>query len=135
MAKKKRNRRTRSGNNPFGGGAPGMPSGGAAAGGMGGDLAARVRKMQGDMEKAQEELAEETVTGSAGGGMVEVDMDGHQAVQALRIKPEVVDPDDVEMLEDLLLAAIGDASEKVKSLTEERMGGFADGLNIPGLGF
>lgn len=135
MAKKKRNRRTRSGNSPFGGGAPGMPSGGSLGGGMGGDLAARVRKMQGDMEKAQEELAEEIVTGSAGGGMVEVDMDGHQAVQALRIKPEVVDPDDVEMLEDLLLAAIGDASEKVKSLTEERMGGFADGLNIPGLGF
>ncbi len=134
MAKKKRNRRTRSGTNPFGGGAPGMPAGGSV-GGMGGDLAARVRKMQGDMEKAQEELAEEIVTGSAGGGMVEVDMDGHQAVQALRIKPEVVDPDDVEMLEDLLLAAIGDASEKVKSLTEERMGGFADGLNIPGLGF
>lgn len=135
MAKKKRNRRTRSGTNPFGGGAPGMPAGGSVGGGMGGDLAARVRKMQGDMEKAQEELAEEIVTGSAGGGMVEVDMDGHQAVQALRIKPEVVDPDDVEMLEDLLLAAIGDASEKVKSLTEERMGGFADGLNIPGLGF
>jgi len=135
MAKKKRNRRTRSGNNPFGGGGPGMPSGGSLGGGMGGDLAARVRKMQGDMEKAQEGLAEEMVTGSAGGGMVEVDMDGHQAIQALRIKPEVVDPEDVEMLEDLLLAAIGDASDKVKSLTEERMGGFADGLNIPGLGF
>ncbi len=102
---------------------------------MGGDLAARVRKMQGDMEKAQEDLAEEVVTGTAGGGMVEVDMDGHQTLRALRIKPEVVDPDDVEMLEDLLMAAIGDAAEKVKSLTEERMGGFADGLNIPGLGF
>ena len=135
MAKKKRNRRTRSGNNPFGGSGPGMPTGGSLGGGMGGDLAARVRKMQGDMEKAQEELADEIVTGSAGGGMVEVDMDGHLAVQALRIKPEVVDPEDVEMLEDLLLAAIGDASDKVKSLTEERMGGFADGLNIPGLGF
>ena len=101
----------------------------------GGDLAARVRKMQGDMEKAQEELADEIVTGSAGGGMVEVDMDGHQAVQALRVNPEVVDPEDVEMLEDLLMAAIGDAAEKVKSLTEERMGGFTDGLNIPGMGF
>lgn len=135
MAKKKRNRRTRSGKNPFGGGAPGAPSGGAIGGSMGGDIAARVRKMQGDMEKAQEDLAEEVVTGTAGGGMVEVDMDGHQTVRALRIKPEVVDPDDVEMLEDLLMAAIGDASDKVKSLTEERMGGFADGLNIPGLGF
>ena len=135
MAKKKRNRRTRSGKNPFGGGAPGAPAGGAIGGGMGGDLAARVRKMQGDMEQAQEDLAEEVVTGTAGGGMVEVDMDGHQTLRALRIKPEVVDPDDVEMLEDLLMAAIGDASDKVKALTEERMGGFADGLNIPGLGF
>ena len=136
MAKKKRNRRTRSGANPFGGGSAGLPAGGSlGGGGMGGDLAARVRKMQGDMEKAQEELADEIVTGSAGGGMVEVDMDGHQAVQALRIKPEVVDPEDVEMLEDMLMAAIGDAAEKVKTLTEERMGGFTDGLNIPGMGF
>ena len=135
MAKKNRNRKTRSGTNPFGGGAAGFPAGGSVGGGRGGDLAARVRKMQGDMEQAQEELADEIVTGSAGGGMVEVDMDGHQAVQALRIKPEVVDPEDVEMLEDLLMAAIGDAAEKVKSLTEERMGGFADGLNVPGLGF
>ena len=132
MAKKNKNRRTRSGTNPFGGAAAGLPAGGSQGGG---DLAARVRKMQGDMEKAQEELADEIVTGSAGGGMVEVDMDGHQAVQALRVNPEVVDPEDVEMLEDLLMAAIGDAAEKVKSLTEERMGGFTDGLNIPGMGF
>ena len=135
MAKKKKNRRTRSGGNPFGGGAGGYPAGGSAGGGMGGDLAARVRKMQGDMEQAQEELAEEIVTGSAGGGMVEVDMDGQQTVQAMRIKPEVVDPDDVEMLEDLLMAAINDAAEKIKSLTEERMGGLTDGLDIPGMGF
>ena len=135
MAKKKRNRRTRSGANPFGGGAAGLPAGGGlGGGGMGGDLAARVRKMQGDMEKAQEELAEEVVTGTAGGGMIEVDMDGHQTVRALRVKPEVVDPDDVEMLEDLLIAAINDAAEKVKTLTEERMGGLTAGLNIPGLG-
>lgn len=140
MAKKKRNRRTRSGGNPFGGGGGGFPAGGSlggggmAGGGMGGDLAARVRKMQDDMEKAQGELADEIVTGSAGGGMVEVDMDGHQTVQALRLKPEVVDPEDVEMLEDLLMAAINDAADKVKTLTEERMGGLTSGLDIPGLG-
>ena len=97
-------------------------------------MAAQMRKMQGEMEKAQEGLAEEIVTGSAGGGMVEVDMDGHLAVQAMRIKPEVVDPDDVEMLQDLLMAALTDASEKVQALTEDRMGGFTAGLNIPGLG-
>ncbi len=136
MAKKRKNRRTRSGGNPFGGsGGGGIPAGGSpGGGGLGGDLTARMRKMQGDMEKAQEELAEEVVTGTAGGGMVEVDMDGHQTVHALRIKPEVVDPDDVEMLEDLLVAAINDAAEKVKTLTEERMGGLTAGLNIPGLG-
>ncbi len=136
MAKKRKNRRTRSGGNPFGGsGGGGIPGGGSpGGGGLGGDLTARMRKMQGDMEKAQEELAEEVVTGTAGGGMVEVDMDGHQTVHALRIKPEVVDPDDVEMLEDLLVAAINDAAEKVKTLTEERMGGLTAGLNIPGLG-
>ena len=139
MAKKKRNRRTRSGGNPFGGGG-GFPAGGSlggggmGGGGMGGDLAARVRKMQDDMEKAQGELADEIVTGSAGGGMVEVDMDGHQTVQALRLKPEVVDPEDVEMLEDLLMAAINDAADKVKTLTEERMGGLTSGLDIPSLG-
>ena len=136
MAKKKKNRRISGGGNPFGGGGGGgLAAGGSlGGGGMGGDLAARVRKMQGDMEKAQEELADETVTGSAGGGMVEVDMDGHQTVQALRIRPEVVDPEDVEMLEDMLMAAINDAAEKVKSLTEERMGGLTGGLDIPGLG-
>lgn len=136
MAKKSKNRRTRGGSNPFGGGAGGFSAGGSMPGaGQGGDLANRVRKMQDDMEKAQEELADEIVTGSAGGNMVEVDMDGHQSVQAMRIKPEVVDPDDVEMLEDLLMAAINDASEKVKALTEERMGGLTGGLDIPGLGF
>jgi DNA-binding YbaB/EbfC family protein len=136
MAKKKKNQRTRIGGNPFGGGGGGgFPAGGSpGGGGMGGDLAARVRKMQGDMEKAQEELADKIVTGSSGGGMVEVDMDGHQTVQAMRIKPDVVDPEDVEMLEDLLMAAINDAAEKVKSLTEERMGGLTSGLDIPGLG-
>lgn len=135
MAKKRKNRRSRSGGSPFGGAGGGMPAGGGLGGaGMGGDIAARVRKMQDDMEKAQEDLATEVVTGSAGGGMVEADMDGHQTLQALRIKPEVVDPDDVEMLEDLLLAAVNDAAEKVKALTEDRMGGLTAGLNIPGLG-
>ena len=123
MVKKRKNRRTRGGANPFGGGGGGFPAGGSPGGGLGGD-----------MEKAQEELAEEVVTGTAGGGMVEVDMDGHQTVRSLRVKPEVVDPDDVEMLEDLLIAAINDAAEKVKTLTEERMGGLTAGLNIPGLG-
>jgi DNA-binding YbaB/EbfC family protein len=116
----------------FGGGMPG----GGMPGGMGGNLMAQVRKMQEEMEKTQAALAEELITGSAGGGMVEVDMDGHQSVKAVRLKPEVVDPEDVEMLQDLLLAAINDASEKAKTLAEERMGDVTGGLGLPpGLGF
>ncbi|MCB0114835.1 MAG: YbaB/EbfC family nucleoid-associated protein [Caldilineaceae bacterium] len=105
-------------------------------GGMGGNLMAQVRKMQEEMEKAQNALGDELVTGTAGGGMVEIDMDGHQNVKAVRLKPEVVDPEDVEMLQDLLLAAITDASTKAKALAEERMGGITGGLDLPpGLGF
>jgi nucleoid-associated protein EbfC len=117
------------------GGSPGA-MGGGLPGGMGGNLMAQVRKMQEEMEKAQSQLADEVVTGTAGGGMVEVEMDGHQSVKAVRLKPEVVDPEDVEMLQDLLLAAITDASEKAKALAEDRMGGVTGGLDLPpGLGF
>ena len=117
------------------GGSPGA-MGGGMPGGMGGNLMAQVRKMQEEMEKAQSQLADEVVTGTAGGGMVEVEMDGHQSVKAVRLKPEVVDPDDVEMLQDLLLAAITDASEKAKALAEDRMGGVTGGIDLPpGLGF
>jgi nucleoid-associated protein EbfC len=131
MAKK--SQKPRRGGMP--GGSPGA-MGGGMPGGMGGNLMAQVRKMQEEMEKAQSQLADEVVTGTAGGGMVEVEMDGHQSVKAVRLKPEVVDPDDVEMLQDLLLAAITDASEKAKALAEDRMGGVTGGLDLPpGLGF
>lgn len=124
MAKKRRRSRR-------GGGMPG----GGMPGGMGGNLMAQVQKMQEEMEKAQEELGELEVTGSAGGGMVTVVVNGHQEVQSIAVKPEVVDPDDVEMLQDLLLAAINDAAEKSKALAEERMGDVTGGLNLPpGLG-
>lgn len=130
MAKKSKNIRQRR----FGAG-EGFAGGGGAAALGGGNLMAQVRKMQEEMEKTQEELAQVEVTGSAGGGMVEIVMDGHQAVKAVRLKPEVVDPDDVEMLQDLLLAALNDATEKAKALADERMGDVTGGVNIPGLGF
>jgi len=136
MAKKSKNIRQRR----FGAG-EGFAGGGPAVGGglpgsmSGGNLMAQVRKMQEEMEKTQEELGTLEVVGSSGGGMVEIVMDGHQAVKAVRLKPEVVDPDDVEMLQDLLLAALNDATEKAKALADEKMGDVTGGVNIPGLGF
>ncbi|MBI3958350.1 MAG: YbaB/EbfC family nucleoid-associated protein [Chloroflexi bacterium] len=138
MAKKSKNIRQRrfGTGDGFAGGGGGALAGGGLPGGLGGgNLMSQVRKMQEEMEKTQEELAQEEVVGTSGGGMVEIVMDGHQAVKAVRLKPEVVDPDDVEMLQDLLLAALNDATEKAKALAEERMGDVTGGVNIPGLGF
>lgn len=84
----------------------------------------QAQKMQQDMLKAKEELAELEVTGSAGGGLVEVTMTCDINVTAVKIKPEAVDPDDVEMLEDLVIAAFNDAQSKAQEETEKRMGAF-----------
>ncbi len=88
----------------------------------------QAQKMQEQMAKAQEELAELSVTGSAGGGMVEITLSGKRDVEAVVIKPEAVDPDDVEMLEDLIAAAIGDALAKVAEKEKELMPLGAAGL-------
>ena len=91
-------------------------------GGFGGNmniqnLMKQAQKMQSEMqeklEKAEEELANTTLTATAGGGMVEVKMNGKRELVALMIKPEVVDPDDIEMLEDLIIAAINDANKQI----------------------
>jgi nucleoid-associated protein EbfC len=112
----------------------GMPGGGMP-GGMGGNLMAQMRKVQEEMEKVQNALGAEEIVGSAGGGMVTVTVNGHQEVLSITIKPEVVDPDEVDMLQDLVLAAINDAMEKSKALAEERMGAVTGGLGLPpGLG-
>ncbi len=93
----------------------------------------QMQKMQKDMEKAQAELAEKTVEGTAGGGMVTVIANGHKQILEVKIKEEVVDPEDIDMLQDLVLAATNDALKKVDELTAETMGQFTKGLNIPGL--
>jgi hypothetical protein len=93
----------------------------------------QVKKMQEQMMKAQEELAEKTVEGTAGGGVVTVVMNGHKKVLSIAIKPEVVDPDDVEMLQDLVLAAFNDAMAKADELISQDLGRFTGGLNMPGL--
>ncbi len=97
-------------------------------------LMKQAQKMQAQMMKAQEELAQKTVEGTAGGGMVKVVMNGSNEVVSVSINPEVVDPDDVEMLEDLVVAAIKNAQEQVKELSDATMGSMTGGLNIPGMG-
>jgi hypothetical protein len=93
----------------------------------------QVKKMQEQMLKAQEELASKTVEGSAGGGVVTVTATGHRKITNITIKPEAVDPDDVDMLQDLVLTAVNDALTKAEQLAERDMGRFTAGMKIPGL--
>lgn len=93
----------------------------------------QVKKMQQQMVKVQEELANKTVEGTAGGGVVTVTANGHKKITNIVIQPEAVDPEDVEMLQDLVLAAVNDALSKADELAAKDMGKFAGGMNLPGL--
>ncbi len=95
----------------------------------------QVQKMQADMAKAQEDLAKEVVEASAGGGMVTVKVSGDLEVKEVVIDPTAVDPEDVEMLQDMILAAINEALRTAQDLQQKRLGGITQGLNIPGLPF
>ena len=95
-------------------------------------LMKQAQKMQQQLADAQAELAEAEVTGTAGGGLVTVNMRGSGEVLSVKIDPKAVDPDDIETLEDLVLAALHTASDAVKQLTEEKMGPLTSGLG--GLG-
>lgn len=97
------------------------------------DLMKQVQKMQQEMARVQEETAQEVITIAAGGGMVEVAITGGLEIKRITIKPEVVDPDDVEMLQDLMMAAINEAIQKAQALMADKMAGFTGGLGIPGL--
>ena len=88
----------------------------------------QAQKMQEQMAQAQEELAELSVTGSAGGGLVEITLSGKRDVETVTVKPQAVDPDDVEMLEDLIAAALGDALAKVDEKEKELLPYGAAGL-------
>jgi len=92
-------------------------------------LLQQAQKMQQEMQKAQEELASLEVTGQSGGGMVEVRMNGKHAVLGVTIDPSLLD--DVEMLEDLLAAAVNDAVNRVEEAVRERMAGMTQGINLP----
>ncbi len=93
----------------------------------------QVKKMQAQMEKAQEELARKTFEGTAGGGVVTVIVNGKKEVQQILLKPEVVDPEDLEMLQDLIVAAANDALKKVDEVIASDLGKITGGLNLPGL--
>ena len=95
------------------------------------DLQRIAREMQANMEKAQSQLAEETVEGKAGGGAVVVVMTGTQEIRSVTIAPDAVDPSDVETLQDLVLAAVKDAIERSKKLAADRLGGITGGLRLP----
>ncbi len=98
-----------------------------------GDMMKQVAKMQQRMEELQNELAAKQVEGSAGGGMVRVIANGKQDIISIKIEKEVVNPEDVEMLEDLILSAVNQAREKAAELQAQSMAELTGGLNIPGL--
>ncbi|WP_058300976.1 YbaB/EbfC family nucleoid-associated protein [Gorillibacterium timonense] len=93
----------------------------------------QVKKMQEQMLKAQEELGSKTIEGSAGGGVVTVTANGHKKILSIAIKPEAVDPDDVEMLQDLVLTAVNEALNQVDEMANKDMNKFTGGMKIPGL--
>lgn len=95
----------------------------------------QLSQLQTQMLEAQEQLAEQTVTVSVGGGVVTVVMTGHQKLESVTIQPEVLDPDDVEMLQDLIIAAVNEAVEKSQELAAQTMGSFTGplGVNLEGL--
>ncbi|SES15222.1 hypothetical protein SAMN04487944_12077 [Gracilibacillus ureilyticus] len=92
----------------------------------------QMQKMQKDMLKAQEELQEMTFEATAGGGMVKITANGKKEITDIEIKEEVVDPDDIEMLQDLILAATNEVLKEVEDKTNDTMGKFTKGLNLPG---
>lgn len=83
--------------------------------------------------KAQEELGSKTIEGTAGGGVVTVSINGHKKLLDIKIKPEAVDPEDIEMLQDLVLTAVNDALTKADELANQDMGKYTGGMKIPGL--
>jgi nucleoid-associated protein EbfC len=99
-----------------------------------GQIAKMAQQMQAQMAQVQEELKEATLEASAGGGAVRVTITGAQEIRAIQIDPSAVDPDEVEMLQDLVTAAVNDAVAQSKQLAEERMAAVAGSMGLPGMG-
>ncbi|MGC9467818.1 MAG: YbaB/EbfC family nucleoid-associated protein [Anaerolineae bacterium] len=97
------------------------------------DLMRQVQQMQTEMESIQEEAHNEIIEVSSGGGVVTVRINGALEIQSIEIEPEVVDPEDVDMLQDLILAAVNEAIQKAQAMVADRMSALTGGLGIPGL--
>jgi len=98
-----------------------------------GNLLKQAQQFQTKMAKLQEELGDRTVEASAGGGMITVVVNGRQEIISINIDPEVINPDDQEMLQDLILAAVNDGVTKAKDMMNEEMGKLTSGLNLPNI--
>lgn len=96
-------------------------------------LLRQAKELQAKLAKAQEELSQTTVEASSGGGAVTIVINGQQKIESVKISPDVVDPEDVAMLEDLVMAALNEAMAKSQELAASRLGSLTGGLNIPGL--
>ena len=110
----------------------GFPGGFPGMGNMN-QLMKQAKKLQEQMAKLQEELEQKTVEASAGGGVVTVVANGKKEIVEVKIAPEAVDPDDVEMLQDLILAAVNEALRRAEEMVQEEMGKVTGGLSIPGI--
>jgi DNA-binding YbaB/EbfC family protein len=97
------------------------------------NLMRQAQELQARLAKVQQELAEAEIEASAGGGAITVTVNGQQQLLSIKISPEAINPDDVEMLEDLVLAAVNEALTKSQEMAAKRMGKLTGGLNIPGL--
>lgn len=93
----------------------------------------QAQKMQEEMEKAQEEIKAKEYSTTVGGGVVEIAMTGDKILKSITLKPEVVDPEDIETLQDLIVSGVNEVLRQVESETEEKMNAISGGLNIPGL--
>ena len=100
-------------------------------GGMGGGMMNKLQQLQQDMADTQAALKDEVLEVTAGGGVIKIEITGDQKLKSIEIDPEVIDPDDVEMLQDLVLAAVNEAIEKSQEMASERMEGLTGGINIP----
>ena len=113
--------------------APRGPMSPTLGGGGGGGMMQQIRQLQEEMARTQENLGDETVEVSVGGGVLQMVMTGNQRLLSVKIEPDIRTADDVEMLQDLVVAAVNEAIERSQQLASDRMGSLTGGLNLPGL--